>query len=531
MRMLELIESNTMTISYTLDITQTGIKSFIKLMVRWRGSVWKSVLGELIIWTVLYFTISLIYRFLLGDLQKRAFAAFSGYLDNKIDTNIPLAFLLGFFVTLVVLRWGSIVNELGSIENSAICVATFVRGTDEDTCILRRNIVRYIVLTQALVLRDISLQVRKRFPTASTLVAAGLLTKEENEILEDIHDPCNRYWCPIQWCYSLLYNARLHGKIASDFLLDRITNEISSFRRGLESLLKYDWIPVPLVYPQLVFLAVRLYFILCLISRQFLISETVDSTNPMDLYVPLTTMIQFLVYMGWMKVAEGLLNPFGEDDDDLECNYVIDKNLITGLSIADGATRRMPARMKDEFWGSLHIAPLYSSHAAKRTVHPMLGSANGVNLVKNKAEILMTPHKSKLTTLAAEEQGVNVKKVNVLEHNVKTELQKAKTHKKGAEKLFNNVRSRSTGKVVRERIDFGSGSERRTNGGATDVVTPLYDTHWSRTEYGVIAMNIGSNPLDIPAKSPPRDYSPYLGQDFDTNSGIDERTRAGLRRY
>lgn len=30
------------------------------------------------------------------------------------------------------------------------------------------------------------------------------------------------------------------------------------------------------------------------------------------------------------QVAEGLLNPFGEDDDDLECNYVIDKNLIVG---------------------------------------------------------------------------------------------------------------------------------------------------------------------------------------------------------
>jgi len=29
-----------------------------------------------------------------------------------------------------------------------------------------------------------------------------------------------------------------------------------------------------------------------------------------------------------MKVAEALLNPLGEDDDDLECNYVIDKNLI-----------------------------------------------------------------------------------------------------------------------------------------------------------------------------------------------------------
>uniref|UniRef100_A0A915AWT6 Uncharacterized protein n=1 Tax=Parascaris univalens TaxID=6257 RepID=A0A915AWT6_PARUN len=188
----------------------------------------------------------------------------------------------------------------------------------------------------------------------------------------------------------------------------------------------------------------------------------------------------------------------------------------------------MPAQMKDEFWGSLHITPLYSSHAAKRTVHPMLGSANAVNLVKNKAEVLMTPHKSRLTALAAEEQGVNVKKVNVLEHNFKSELQKAKTHKKGAEKLLNNIRSRSTGKVVRERIDFESGSDRRDNGGASSVVAPLHDTHWRRTEY---AMNTGSNPLNIPAKSPPRDYSPYLGQDSETNSGMDEGTRTGLRRY
>lgn len=47
-----------------------------------------------------------------------------------------------------------------------------------------------------------------------------------------------------------------------------------------------------------------------------------------DLWIPVVTLIQFIVYFGWMKVAEALLNPLGEDDDDLECNYVIDKNLI-----------------------------------------------------------------------------------------------------------------------------------------------------------------------------------------------------------
>lgn len=46
------------------------------------------------------------------------------------------------------------------------------------------------------------------------------------------------------------------------------------------------------------------------------------------MWIPIVTMIQFTVYVGWMKVAEALLNPLGEDDDDLECNYVIDKNLI-----------------------------------------------------------------------------------------------------------------------------------------------------------------------------------------------------------
>lgn len=32
-----------------------------------------------------------------------------------------------------------------------------------------------------------------------------------------------------------------------------------------------------------------------------------------------------------MRVAENMMNPLGEDDDDFECNFLIDRNLAVGF--------------------------------------------------------------------------------------------------------------------------------------------------------------------------------------------------------
>ena len=54
--------------------------------------------------------------------------------------------------------------------------------------------------------------------------------------------------------------------------------------------------------------------------------------------MPVFTYIELVSYVGWIKVAEALLNPFGKDDDDFQVNYLIDRNLRVSYRIVDSAS-------------------------------------------------------------------------------------------------------------------------------------------------------------------------------------------------
>lgn len=66
-------------------------------------------------------------------------------------------------------------------------VGGFVYGTDDESRLLRRTMVRYLCLTQLLVYRDISVPVRKRFPTYSSIIEAGGYVAYMLEFLNTIH--------------------------------------------------------------------------------------------------------------------------------------------------------------------------------------------------------------------------------------------------------------------------------------------------------------------------------------------------------
>ncbi len=55
----------------------------------------------------------------------------------------------------------------------AMEIATYLKGEDRQGRLIRRTVVRYLVLAQALMFRDVSTAVKKRFPTLQHLVDAG----------------------------------------------------------------------------------------------------------------------------------------------------------------------------------------------------------------------------------------------------------------------------------------------------------------------------------------------------------------------
>uniref|UniRef100_A0A8R1DSW9 Bestrophin homolog n=2 Tax=Caenorhabditis japonica TaxID=281687 RepID=A0A8R1DSW9_CAEJA len=269
----------------------------------------------------------------------------------------------------------------------------YLKGNDERGRLLRRSIVRFCVMSQTMVFRDIHIGVRKRFPTLETMVAAGVMTGADLKKFNEVESRYAKYWLGFNWSFNLLNEARREGRIESAYTQNAIAEEIRTFRSGLSLIWTYDWVPLPLMYPQLVFMAVHCYYLVCLVSRQFVINTDAPMTTEIDLAIPFMTIIEFTFYMGWLKVAMDLLNPFGEDEDDFDCNFLIDRNLTVAMGIVDDTHDDGPILEKDMFWNDT-VSPLYSKAAAQRNVNFYFGSATNADsqIPDDVRQITMVPH-------------------------------------------------------------------------------------------------------------------------------------------
>ena len=345
-----------MTVTYIHHVYNAEkVGAFLRLLPMWKGGVFKSIWKDLLLFQAIYAAISIYYRFYLVNHKdtKAAFERVCVYMHRYGDY-IPLSFILGFYVTQVINRWWSQFMIIPRMETLCMNLVAYLPGSNMRKT--RRLITRWTMLSNILTLRGICSGVAKRFPTNDHLVETKLMTEKEmfklekmDKVTED-HDIAS--WYPIQWAQAELRRARKRQGISSDLLYDKLHESLQQICEKNGTLQDYSWANIPLVYTQLVTIAVHMYFATTLLGSQYLTPAryldiggkyvgvgqgTPRSVNLVgyddsiqDFYVPFFTILQFIFYFGWLKVAENLINPFGEDDEDIDVNYIIDRNFQLG---------------------------------------------------------------------------------------------------------------------------------------------------------------------------------------------------------
>lgn len=156
--------------------------------------------------------ILIIYRTVLIHVYPfcRTFEAIVAYCNSYRDL-IPLSFVLGFYVSIVMTRWWNQYTSIPWPDPIAVFVSSNVHGQDERGRVMRRTIMRYVCLCLTMVLANVSPRVKKRFPGLNNLVEAGLLNENERTIIETMNKSFPRpskHWLPIVWAASIITRAR-----------------------------------------------------------------------------------------------------------------------------------------------------------------------------------------------------------------------------------------------------------------------------------------------------------------------------------
>ncbi|CAI2733893.1 unnamed protein product [Schistosoma spindalis] len=378
-----------MTVSYGSLIATVKYGSFFRLLFRWRGSLYKLVWPGLLVYCFFYAVVAIAYHSIPDKPEYRnarlLFVQIC-YIAGRVTNAVPLSFVLAFYVNLVVSRW--LQQFLCLPTPDAICVLLSAylgenpnlndhkkaEDGEERALIFRRTISRYVNLASALCFCSISIGMKQRFPTLDSLVICGLMTEQELEIYSSLEESTSNFFVPLVWAISLITKAHEENMIREERHVDALVNQVVEFWEKLYKLCMYDWVNVPLVYNQVVALAVYIYFAVTIFGHQFIdaplilphMSTKVNSSNLTSVSnnndvssgilnnpandtnitsglsfprvlpnIPVFTILSFIFYNGWLKVAESLVSPFGLDDDDFEVVPLLERNLNTSLYFVD----------------------------------------------------------------------------------------------------------------------------------------------------------------------------------------------------
>ncbi|XP_057381066.1 bestrophin-2-like [Daphnia carinata] len=295
-------------------------------LFKWRSSLYKLCYKELILLLIPYLTLTVVYRCALNEDEKRLFEELVRYFERYLEM-ISLPFILGFYVATVAARWWQQYMALPWPDRLILTVAAYIGGTDSESRKLKKTLVRHCNLMAVLLIRSLSTSASNRKKTLEDAVKSGFMTKTEMRCYESIESDVSLYWLPGLWFAQNLQEAFMKGHIKDTYAVNLIMEELLDFRGKCGTLWTYSWISIPLIYTQVVTLAVYSFFFACIMGHQRIVEHTSPEDGlTADLYYGFSLVLKFFFYMGLLKLAEQMICPYGDGDEHFDVDFLLNRH-------------------------------------------------------------------------------------------------------------------------------------------------------------------------------------------------------------
>lgn len=351
-----------MTVQYIDPFGPPWHFRFVRLVGFWRGSIWQFLWAELLLAMALCSLVLFMWIALFGGKSiyeitsiVKEFVEDVRYIHSRFQA--AMALMLGFYTSTIYGRWwrvreliGTIVDKINDttvqivaliqdnpqnvtmdhaettgdsaeeIENKAEGKGkrSFRTAKTVDAATVRRNAVRYLNLSHALLVGDLFEKEKNQFTGLESLHECGLLTLQEYDSLDSM-SPRNRHAIPLVWLLELTNETMSDTQsyhIGSSLLFN-ITGNVSGIRGAMADLYMYQNTPMPLAYVQLVNFAVRFYILTVMFvgGLEALYGEqdgslTVCQCTAALYWFLLPFCFEYFLFVGWLEVSNSLLNPF-----------------------------------------------------------------------------------------------------------------------------------------------------------------------------------------------------------------------------
>ena len=174
-----------MTITYTSELHTAHWFNFFRVLLKWKGSVYKLIYRQSLVFFTVYFGLLFLYTFALSEESKHQFEkVVEVFAMRKGSLGSAVAFFLGFFIDQIFRRFWRTFLTIPWPDAFAFLCSSYIVGYDNRSRLIRRTLVRYICASVIMSLSGLSPRIKRRFPEMNDYVASDLLTSNEAHLIE-----------------------------------------------------------------------------------------------------------------------------------------------------------------------------------------------------------------------------------------------------------------------------------------------------------------------------------------------------------